>query len=75
MQKTSRQPLNDFINILSSAAISAAHHPPEMDKDSAGKPVIWARINPGNSLPETTDVENDLLMGHCTFTSLDVADR
>lgn len=49
--------------------------PPKTDKDLAGKPVAWARISSENSLHETADVENDLLMGHCTFTSLDAADR
>lgn len=48
----------------SSAAISAACHPPEKDVDATLLPVMW---------DEVKSQDSELAMGHCCFTSFAVS--
>ena len=49
-----------------SAAISAACHPPEDDKDASKQPVKWGVVG-----HKTVDMTGEVV-GHCTFTSFKV---
>ena len=51
-----------------SAAISAACHPPDYDRDAAMKPVVWGVVGKGKF--ESLDGEEEF--GHCAFSSSDV---
>ena len=50
-----------------SAAISAACHPPENDKDASSKPLMWGAIDRGAESDDSNTI------GHCSFTSFEVS--